>query len=111
MVLDIIAAAILLAFGLLTIYFSLEKQEKDTDLIIALLIGIASAVGGAWIILTRLTLALILTKLAGLILLVIGVFLIVGFPDVTEYQPEGMGYTGVFFGIIFLVVGLWLLFF
>lgn len=109
--LDIIAAAIMISFGLLTVYFSLNKAEKDTDLIIALLVGIAALVGGGWIILTRLTLALILTKLAGLILLGIGAFLIFGFPDVTEYQPETFSNTGIFIGIIFLIIGAWLLFF
>jgi hypothetical protein len=111
MVLDIIAAAVLISFGLLTMYFSLSKSEKDTDLIIALLVGIAAFLGGAWIILTRLTLAIILTKLAGLILGVIGLFLIFGFPDSTDYQPEGFTNTGIFVGIVLAVISIWLLFF
>jgi hypothetical protein len=110
--LDIIAAAVMLSFGILAIYFSLEKGASDQDLLIALLLGVAAVVGGGWIILTKLTLAIILTKLAGLIILGLGVFLIFAFPDVSpDYQPWGMGVTGVLIGIILLIIGGWLLFF
>ena len=109
--LDIIAAAVMLAFGILAIYFSLEKGASDQDLLIALLLGIAAVIGGGWIILTKLTLAIVLTKLAGLILGAIGAFLIFNFPDVDDYQTRGMSITGIFIGIVLLIIGAWLLFF
>ena len=46
-----------------------------------------------------------------LILLLLGLFLIVEFPDVTQYQIEGFSRAGVFFGIIFFIIGIWLLIF
>src|SRR3990167_5892333 len=111
MVLEIIAAAVLIAFGLLAVYFSLENKPGDKDLLVVLLIGIASFIAGAWIIFTKLTLAVILTKLAGLVLAFIGAFLIFGFPDISDYQPAGMSKAGVFVGLVFLIIGGWLLFF
>ena len=112
MVLEIIAAAVLIAFGLFTIYMSAESSLNDKNIIVVLLLGIAALIAGGWIILTHITLAMILTKLAGLILLGAGFFLIFGFPDVMgEYQPEGMSRAGIFFGLILLIIGAYLLFF
>ena len=112
MVLEIIFAAVLIAFGIVSIYFTIESKANDSKMALVLLIGAACIIGGAWIILTRLTVAIVLTKLAGLILGGVGVFLIFGFPDIMgEYQRESMSKAGVFFGIIFVVIGAYLLFF
>ena len=112
MVLEIIAAAVLIAFGLFTIYMSAESELNDKNLILVLLIGIAALIAGGWIMLTHLTLAIILTKLAGLILFGAGLLLIFGFPDVMgEYQLAGMSRAGIFFGLILLILGAYLLFF
>ena len=112
MVLEIIFAAVLIAFGIVSIYFTIESDANDKKMAIILLIGAAAIIGGAWIILTHLTLAVVLTKLAGLILAGMGIFLIFGFPDIMgEYQREGMSKAGAFFGIILLVIGAYLLFF
>src|SRR3989338_2691139 len=112
MVLEIVLAAVLIAFGIASIYFTIESKANDRKMIIVLLIGAAAIIGGAWIILTNVTLFVLLTKLAGLILAGIGVFLIFGFPDIMgEYQRESMSKAGVFFGIIFLIVGAYFLFF
>jgi hypothetical protein len=109
--LEIIGAAVLVAFGILAIYFSLEGGTNDKNLTIILLIGIAALVAGGWIILTKITLFIILKKLAGLIMAGIGVFLIIGFPDIKDYQPEGMTVTGMFIGLILIIIGCWFLFF
>lgn len=112
MVFEIIIAAVLIAFGLYAIYMSAESDLDDKELLIVLLIGAAALIGGGWIILTKLTLAIILTKLAGLILAGVGIFLVIGFPDIMgEYQLAGMSKAGVFFGLILIVLGLYLLFF
>lgn len=112
MVLDIIAAAVLLAFGILTIWFSFESSLNDKNLVLVLLVGIAAIIAGGWIIITKLTLALILTKLAGLVLAGVGLFLVIGFPDVNlDYQRVGMSKAGVFIGLILLIIGAYLLFF
>lgn len=110
--LEIIVAAVLIAFGLLSIYFSVEGELKDSGMLIVLLLGVAAIVGGGWIILTKVTLAMILAKLAGLILAGAGLFLMFGFPDINpDYQREGMSKFGVFAGLILLIIGAYLLFF
>ena len=112
MVLEIIGAAVLIAFGLISIYLSVESDLNDKHFVPVLLLGIAAIIAGGWIILTHLTLAIILTKLAGLILLGAGVFLIIGFPDVNpDYQRAGMSTAGIFLGIVLIIVGAYFLFF
>lgn len=111
MVLDIIGAAVLVAFGILAIYFSVDSGAKDSKFLLILLVGLACVVGGAWILIAKLTLAVLLTKIAGFILLLLGLFLLVEFPDITQYQVEGFSRTGIFFGLIFFIVGIWLLIF
>ena len=112
MVLEIVLAAVLIAFGIVSIYFTIESDANDKKMVIVLLIGAAAIIGGAWIILIHVSLAVLLTKLAGLILAGIGVFLIFGFPDIMgEYQRESMSKAGVFFGLILMIIGAYLLFF
>ena len=111
MVLDVIAAAVLLAFGILAIYFSIDSDVRDSKFLMILLIGIAAVVAGGWILITKITIAVLLTKIAGIILLLLGLFLLVEFPDIMQYQVKGFSKTGVFFGIVFFIVGIWLLIF
>lgn len=112
MVLEIIFAAVLIAFGIISILFSINEEVNDKQLLGILLLGIAAIVGGGWIILTHVTLWILLAKLAGLILAGIGLFLIIGFPDVEpDYQLKGMSNTGVFIGVVLLIIGAYLLFF
>lgn len=112
MVFDIIVAAVLLAFGILAIWLSFESSLDDKNLVLVLLVAIAAIIAGGWIIVTKLTLALVLTKLAGLVLAGIGLFLVIGFPDVNpDYQRVGMSRAGVFIGLILLIIGAYLLFF
>ncbi|MEK6888172.1 MAG: hypothetical protein AABX14_04480 [Candidatus Aenigmatarchaeota archaeon] len=112
MVFDIIVAAVLLAFGILSIWLSFESDLNDKNLILVLLVAIAAIIAGGWIIITKLTLALVLTKLAGLVLAGIGLFLIIGFPDVNpDYQRVGMSKAGIFIGLILIIIGAYLLFF
>ena len=112
MVLEIVLAAVLIAFGVISILFSINDDVGDKKLVGIMLIGIAAIVGGGWIILTHVTLWILLAKLAGLILAGLGLFLIIGFPDVEpDYQLRGMSNAGVFIGVILLIVGAYLLFF
>ncbi|MBI4181673.1 MAG: hypothetical protein HY520_01770 [Candidatus Aenigmarchaeota archaeon] len=48
--------------------------------------------------------------LAGILLLLAGIFLVFFFPGVTEHQPEADAYTGIVLGIIFLIAGAVLVF-
>lgn len=111
MVLEIILAAVLIAFGILSIFLSINEDVSDKNLIIILLVGIAAIIGGGWIIFTRIPLFVLLAKLAGLILAGIGLFLIIGFPETPDYQRPGMSAGGVFIGLVLLIIGAYLLFF
>src|SRR3990167_5553381 len=111
MVFEIIIAAILIAFGVMTIYFSIEEGMSDAKLMGIFILGLLAVGGGMFILVRTLTLIVILKKIAGLILGAAGLFFILGFPDVKDYQREGMGKAGIFIGIVLLVIGVWLLFF
>jgi hypothetical protein len=111
MVLEIIGAAVMIAFGLLSIYFSAEEGYSDAKMMCILFIGVILVVGGGWIILTRISIALLLAKIAGIIFAFFGFFLIWGFPDITQYQSEKMSKAGILMGAIFFIVGIYLLFF
>lgn len=109
MVLEFIAGAVLLAFGILAIYFSIEQGIKDKQLAGMMLLGILSIFIGGWIFLSQITLGFIIKKIVGILLTAVGVFLVMGFPDVTDYQPKGMGKAGIFLGIVLGLLGLWAL--
>jgi len=47
-------------------------------------------------------------KILGGLLILGGLFLLIGFPWVTKYQPEEMGKTGILIGIILLLIGIYL---
>lgn len=111
MVLPVIVGAVLLAFGLLSIYFSVEGSKNDSQMFVILLIGLLAIVAGGWLILTSIPLGMLLIKLAGLVLALAGLFLMISFPGVMEYQPFGMSKTGIFFGLILLIIGVYLLIF
>jgi hypothetical protein len=111
MVLEIILAAILIAFGVMAIYFSVGEGIADTRLIIILLIGVLCILAGAWIIINTITLAVLIRKLSGLAIAGFGLFMIIGFPDIEEYQPFGMSRVGILIGIFSLIVGAYFLFF
>ena len=114
--LEIIAAAILLAFGILVIYFGIsgEIALNDTRFMGVLAVGVLYVIIGSWLILSKITILLILKKIGGLLMALFGLFLITGFPDLTEYQGYqhyGMSNAGIFIGIVILVIGAWALFF
>jgi hypothetical protein len=109
--LEIILSAVLIAFGILSIYLSIEGGAKDPKLMLVILLGLACLVAGSWLMITTLTLSLILKKLLGLLLAGAGLFLVIGFPDTSDYQRHDMSRAGVLIGLIILIIGIWLLFF
>jgi Na+/melibiose symporter-like transporter len=108
---EIILAAVLIAFGIMSIYFSIGSGTKDPKLMFILFLGAACIVAGAWLLISSLTLILILKRLVGLALAGIGLFIVIGFPDVKDYQSFDMSKAGVFIGLILLVIGIYFLFF
>ena len=49
---------------------------------------------------------MLLVKLIGLVIFLIGLAIIKFFPDIHHYQWEEMTVAGVFIGVIFFVIGL-----
>lgn len=111
MVLDILLASVGIAFGFLIIYIAIEEKSADKEFMIAGLVGAALVIAGGWYILSTISLWLVLKKLGGFIIAVVGFFLMFGFQDVRDYQPEAFSMTALLIGIILLIFGLYLLFF
>ena len=47
-----------------------------------------------------------LYKIIGFFMLLIGAFIVRYFPDVSDYQAKQMTLTGIWIGILFIIVGL-----
>lgn len=111
MILEVAGAAVMIAFGILAIYFSAGENMGDSQMLIVLIIGLILVIAGGWIIVTQISLVALLAKIAGIIFAFFGFFLIWGFPDITQYQGEGMSKFGIFLGVIFFILGIYLLLF
>jgi hypothetical protein len=107
----ILVAAILIALGILAVFLSAESGKKDERLLVVMLVGEISIVAGIWLIISTIGIFTIIKKIAGLLLLVFGGFMILKFPDIDVYQPKGYTITGIFIGIICAVIGVYLLLF
>jgi heme A synthase len=109
MVFELILGAVLIAFGVMSIYFSIEQKLNDKNLVFILILGLVSVIIGGWIFASKLTLDFVLRKIGGIILTLFGAFMVLGFPDINDYQKDGMSKAGILFGIIIGILGLWLL--
>ena len=108
---EIIIAAVLITFGLLSIYFSIDQNISDPKLMLILVIGIIAVLAGSWILIETLTLGLILQKIGALIMIAFGLFLVIGFPDISDYQRGEVATAGIFIGLIVLILGIYFLLF
>ncbi|MFC2143633.1 hypothetical protein ACFLQN_04515 [Candidatus Aenigmatarchaeota archaeon] len=103
---------ILIAIGFFLAYFSIEESDhSDSSFLIMLLIGIAMIIAGGWIIAIKITFAVLLRKIAGFILAAVGLFMLVGFPDIVDYQRRGFTKSAMVIGLFLLVIGVYFLFF
>ena len=109
MLIESIVASIFIAFGILSIMFSIEHGINDKEMMGIIILGILSILLGGWIFFTFVTIEFIIRKIIGIILAAIGLFLIFGFPDAAEHQREGFSRLGIFIGIILAIFGIWLL--
>ncbi|MEM5853726.1 MAG: hypothetical protein QXG39_02665 [Candidatus Aenigmatarchaeota archaeon] len=50
-----------------------------------------------------------LNKLLGVLSFVVGLIIVILFPDMRDYQPDAIAFTGVAFGIGLIVLGIYLL--
>ncbi len=111
MLLEVLIGAALVAFGIMTIYFTIDQGVSDQKLMAILILGLLCTGAGIYVLVKELTLIGILKKISGFILAAAGLFFVLGFPDITTYQREGMGRAGIFLGIFLIIIGLWLLLF
>ena len=83
-----------------------DRMGITRDILITLLllaVGVAIIAGFVGI-------ALFAFKAIGVLLLLAGIFLVVFFPGVPDYQPEPMAKLGIKIGFVFLLAGLVILF-
>lgn len=112
----IVALLLTLAFFILGKVFLAQgyKPSKNHGMqqAYALLIFAVFAIVLVWLlVVSTFGLGLILKKLAGLILLAFGFFMVVKFPSSPDYQPEGFFWLGVVIGLFCTFLGIyWLLF-
>jgi len=52
-----------------------------------------------------------INKIIGIILIIIGLFILKFFPDMSDYQKKGMTLTGILIAIFLILVGIGLLIF
>ena len=109
--LEIIGGAILVAFGFFAIFIGASEGFDDHKLLIVLLLGILVVIVGSWLIISTLTLGVLMRKVAGLVIGGIGLFLIFGFPDSSDYQSGDMAFTGIFIGLIMAIIGVYFILF
>jgi hypothetical protein len=50
-----------------------------------------------------------LNKIFGAISFLLGILLVIFFPDIIDYQPEEIGVTGIFIGFGLIAFGIYLL--
>lgn len=104
-----VVAAIMIALGIFMLYF-LDRDVSDKMMYSALFGGGALVLVGIYLLFYTIPAEIIKRKVLGLALSGAGFWLTFKFPGAVEYQGE-MGYTGIIFGIILLVVGIWWLLF
>jgi len=105
--------ALMIGFGLFLIYIIVIKNHETfndlrvpKNIIFALiLIGV-----GGYLLFSSISSAILIKKLIGLVLTLLGLFLVFKFPFVGDYN-RGFEVTGIFFGVIILIVGLIILIF
>ncbi len=89
----------------------LRFKRGDEYLLVLTLIGLASLVGGVWLLTLAVTWEVLKIKLLGFVLFLVATFLVFLFPDTTHYQPPGFTTTAVFFGLLLYAISIYLLIF
>lgn len=65
------------------------------------------AMAGAIILVIAIAIAVIMfiPKGIGVLLILLGIFMIIGFPDMKDVQPFNMSKTGILIGFILVIIG------
>lgn len=109
--LEIIISAFAIATGFWILFRLSEKDIGDKGALALLIIGILLIGSGIWVIVSAAGLVIfILQKIIGIILLALGIFFTGIFPGVSSYQEMGESSIGIILGIVFLIVGFYIVF-
>ncbi len=104
-----IIGIILLALGI-WMTLTWDRSVDNKTLTIVILLGILFIFIGVKILFGSLSFELIERRIVGIIFGFVGVYFIIGFPDVVaDYQSPGMTWFMTFLGIIFVVASAYLI--
>jgi hypothetical protein len=111
-----VAILLTLAFFVLSkVFFSegykFDKKQGYTRAWALLIFAIFAVILSGLLVISFFGIGLILKKLAGLILLAFGFFMLVKFPANPDYQPEGFFWLAVVIGLFCTFFGIYLLLF
>jgi uncharacterized membrane protein HdeD (DUF308 family) len=106
----VILAAILIAVGVFLLY-NLDRDIADNKLLKIVLPGIVLIVLGMYLLFGNIPVEVIKKKVWGIVLSAAGFWTAFRFPDNMDHQPEAFGWTAFIFGIMLMIVGIFLVFF
>ncbi len=102
----------LIVLGLWVIYFYVSTEEVDNSKAF-MLMSFASflMVAGVFLISTDISIQTISRKIYGFMIMLLGAYLGVGFPDMSDYHPKQFDMLPMFIGFILMAIGVYLLVF
>ena len=103
-----VVGVIFVAIGIMLIYISSEKKT-DRAMWLSLIFGVLLLFFGAWGFISAVGIETILKKIAGVVVLLFGLFMIKSFPSIGYSDP--FKNASVVVGILCVAVGAYLLFF
>jgi len=107
-----IIASLLLAFGIFVLWNLFEAKKSDKDAFILLLISLALIITGGWLLyIATPPFGFLTRKIIGIILTLIGGFLVFVFPGYSLYQLKSYTNAGILIGLFILIIGVYLLVF
>jgi len=104
-------AFFVLAKVLFTQGYKLDKKQGYNRAWALLIFAIFAVILAGLLVINFFGLGLILKKLGGMILVAFGFFMLVKFPTVSDYQPEGFFWLAVVIGLFCTFFGIYLLLF
>ncbi len=91
--------------------YKFDKKQHFNQAWALLVFAFFAVILAGLLLITFFGMGLILKKLAGLILLAFGFFMLVKFPSQSDYQPEGFFWLAVLIGFFCTFFGIYLLLF
>ncbi len=97
--------------GVSMFLLSFRLALSSSAMTLSLIISILLISSGIYLIFISLPWYVILRKFVGLIIFIFGYFMVFIYPGESDYQPPGYTMLGVIGGILFLIIGIYLLIF